>query len=252
MNMSTIILLAIFGIIVGIITILLGGGGGAIYLGILTGVIGINAASAASTSLVISLPPLIIGAITYYRQGKIDVKIGNQMLFAAIPSVIVGSIISRFIPDSFYKWIIGLIMIALGAKMFTKSKPKSEIQIDNNNNDRLKASLYGCLAGLLVGVAGMSGGAAITTGLFILGLETFNATATSTYVLAFMSTIGMLLHLAGGSIDWAAGLPLTIGAIIGAIIATMLSGSLAKSSASKYIKPFIGLLALLLGIKSLL
>ncbi|MFN1208389.1 TSUP family transporter, partial [Enterococcus lactis] len=83
--MSSIIFLIVFGVAVGMLTILLGGGGGAIYLGILTGVIGLNAANAASTSLVTSLPPLIIGAISYYRQGKIDVKIGNQMLIAALP-----------------------------------------------------------------------------------------------------------------------------------------------------------------------
>lgn len=250
--MSTIFFLVIFGIIVGMLTILLGGGGGAIYLGILTGLIGLNAANAASTSLVTSLPPLIIGAISYYRQGKIDVKIGNQMLIAAIPSVVAGSILSHFIPDSFYKWIIGLIMVVLGANMLRKRKSKDESVINNSNNDRIKASLYGCLAGLMVGVAGMSGGAVITAGLFILGLETFNATATSTYVLAFMSTVGMLFHLAGGSVDWHAGLPLTLGAVIGAIIAPMLASGLAKSSISKYLKPFIGTMLVLLGIKSLL
>ena len=250
--MSSIIFLIVFGVAVGMLTILLGGGGGAIYLGILTGVIGLNAANAASTSLVTSLPPLIIGAISYYRQGKIDIKIGNQMLIAALPSVVAGSILSHFIPDSFYKWIIGLIMIILGVNMLRKTKQVSEAAIDNNGNDRLKASLYGCLAGLMVGVAGMSGGAVITAGLFILGLETFNATATSTYVLAFMSTVGMLFHLAGGSIDWYAGLPLTAGAIVGAIVAPMLASGLAKSSISKYLKPFIGIMLVLLGIKSLL
>ncbi|MFN1209073.1 sulfite exporter TauE/SafE family protein, partial [Enterococcus lactis] len=76
-------------------------------------------------------------------------------------------------------------------------------------------------------------------GLFILGLETFNATATSTYVLVFMSTIGMLFQLAAASIDWYAGLPLTSGAIVGAIVAPMLASGLAKSQISKYLKPFI-------------
>lgn len=250
--MINIILLTIFGIIVGMLTILLGGGGGAIYLGILTGMIGLNAANAASTSLVTSLPPLIIGAITYYRQKKVDVHIGNQMLMTAIPAVVVGSILSHFIPDSFYKWIIGIILAVLGINMLIKKQAASTDSIDNSKSDRFKASLYGCLAGLMVGIAGMSGGAVITAGLFILGLETFNATATSTYVLAFMSTVGMLFHLAGGSVDWHAGIPLTIGAIVGAIIAPLMATRLAKSSSSNYLKPFIGILLVILGIKSLL
>ncbi|CAI2656500.1 hypothetical protein AKUH1B302M_13370 [Apilactobacillus kunkeei] len=62
----------------------------------------------------------------------------------------------------------------------------------------------------------------------------------------------MLFHLAGGSIDWYAGLPLTAGAIVGAIVAPMLASGLAKSPISKYLKPFIGIMLVLLGIKSLL
>lgn len=81
---------------------------------------------------------------------------------------------------------------------------------------RLQASLFGIFGGLMVGVAGMSGGAVIIAGLFLLGLKDFQATATSTYVLVFMTATGALFHIAGGQVEWAAGLPLMIGALVGA------------------------------------
>ncbi len=246
-----IVLLVFLGIIVGMLTILLGGGGGAIYLGILTGIFGLQAANAASTSLVTSLPPLIVGSWIYYRQNKINIKIGNQMLLTAVPAVIIGSLISGYIPDYLYKWIIGLIMIALSLNMLIPRSKKSDTP-DTKRNKRIKARFYGILAGLMVGVAGMSGGAVITAGLFLLGLKAFNATATSTYVLVFMSTIGMLFHIAGGSVDWNAGLPLTIGAVFGAVIAPRLAAIIARTRFVRYMSPIIGILLLILGIKSLI
>lgn len=72
----------------------------------------------------------------------------------------------------------------------------------------MKAALYGLLAGLIVGVAGMSGGAVIIAGLFLLGLQDFQATATSIYVLVFMTITGAFFHIASGRVDWVAALPL--------------------------------------------
>jgi uncharacterized membrane protein YfcA len=254
-DFMNIIWLGIIGLIIGTFVILFGGGGAAIYLGILTGVFGLKASSAASTSLVTVLPCLFMGAWSYYRQGQIDFKIGNQMLLTAIPAVIIGSLCSSYIPDWIYKWIIGIILIVLGINMlvqYIRSLHSTDKHPSATKHSRLKAGLYGILGGLMVGVAGMSGGAVIIAGLFLLGLKAFNATATSTYVLVFMSTVGALFHIAGGQVDWQAGLPLMIGALIGAIIAPRLAIVLAKTKITDYLKPAIGVFLAILGVKSLI
>lgn len=163
-----IFLLLLIGLVIGTLVILFGGGGAAIYLGILTGLFGIN------------------------------------------------------------------------------------MLIQKQGHARLQASLFGIFGGLMAGVAGMSGGAVIIAGLFLLGLKDFQATATSTYVLVFMTATGALFHIAGGQVDWAAGLPLMIGALVGAIIAPKLAQLLAKTKITKYMKPTTGVLLILLGAKSLL
>ena len=53
-----IFLLGLIGLVIGTFVILFGGGGAAIYLAILTGLFGLNAAKASSTSLVTALPSL--------------------------------------------------------------------------------------------------------------------------------------------------------------------------------------------------
>ena len=238
------------GLFIGTLVILFGGGGAAIYLGILTGLFNLSAASASSTSLVTALPPLIIGAGSYYRQGKINTKIGNQMLWAAIPAVILGALTAPVIPTNFYKWLIGIILILLGINMLIQ-KNNHSTTIYRQTHARLQANLFGILGGLMVGVAGMSGGAVILAGLFLLGLKDFQATATSTYVLTFMTITGALFHIAGGQVDWAAGLPLMFGALVGAVIAPKLAQLLAKTKVTAYIKPITGILLILLGTKSL-
>ncbi|WP_180368567.1 TSUP family transporter, partial [Oenococcus oeni] len=69
-----------------------------------------------------------------------------------------------------------------------------------NRKDRFKAGIFGIIGGLMVGVAGMSGGAPIIAGLFLIGLSTVNAVATSAYVLVFMSAIGTVFHIVGSQV----------------------------------------------------
>jgi uncharacterized membrane protein YfcA len=247
------LLLVIIGLLIGTIVILFGGGGAAIYLGILTGVFSLPAAAAAATSLVTVLPSLLMGSWRYHRQKQLNIKIGNRILLAALPAVIIGSLCSSLIPNALFKWLIGLILVILGISMLIQAlhHPNTKQAASKQSHAGLKATFYGVLGGLMVGVAGMSGGAVILAGLFLLGLEGFNATATSTYVLTFMSAVGALFHIAGGQVDWAVGLPLMIGAFLGAIIAPFLSARLAKTNFASSLKPIIGVFLIVLGIKSL-
>jgi len=244
--MLSTIWLIIVGILVGTFVISLGGGGAAIYLGILSSTFHLSPAVAAATSIVTALPSIIIGIIGYIRQGKVNFKIGNQMLIAALPAVIVGSLIAPHIPTNLYKWIIAIILIGLGLQIFFKHENKRQTK-----PNRLAASFYGVISGLMVGVAGLSGGGPILTGLLLLGLDTFNATATSTYVLVGMSILGAEFHLTTGNVYWQAGIPLIIGTVIGAILAPFVVKFLSRDGHGGHLNYVIAILLIFMGIKSL-
>ena len=97
--MGNLLLMVVVGLAVGIFVISLGGGGGAIYLGALTAIFQLSPGAAAATSIVTSLPALIMGSWSYYRRGLINFRLGNRMLIAAIPSIFVGSFISPWLPE---------------------------------------------------------------------------------------------------------------------------------------------------------
>lgn len=247
------LLLIIIGIFVGIFVIGLGGGGGAIYLGVLSAFFGLAPASASATSIITALPALVMGSWTYYRKGMIDLKLGNRIMIASIPSILVGFFISPFLPRSLYQALIGVILILLGLQIIIKLHHGSQSQSHQNNSHA--AFGYGILAGLMVGVAGLSGGGPITAGLLLMGASMATASATSSYVLVGMSVVGALLHLTShnGSIDWGAASGLIIGSFFGAILAPSIIITLTKvPKRALIVKLILGLLIIFMGVKTLL
>lgn len=247
--MST-ILLIVAGILIGTFVIALGGGGAAIYLGILSSAFHLPPAEAAATSIITALPSLLIGTFIYIKQKKVNFHYGNQMLIAALPAVIVGSLLAPHIPQLFYKWLIAIILILLGGQILYKQRKSSANKTVSSN--KYAAVLYGIISGLMVGIAGLSGGGPVLAGLLILGLDTFDATATSSYVLSGMSLLGACFHLSSGDVYWQAGIPLIIGAIVGAIIAPIFVNHLAKNKHTAWTQYLIAILLIVMGIKSII
>lgn len=245
-NVDTVILLFV-GLIIGVIVISLGGGGGAIYLGLLASVFKISPLSAAATSLVTSLPSVIIGSWGYYRQKQINFRIGNQMLISAIPAVVIGALLAPYIPEVIYRWALGLILVILGLRIIIRKGDRTS----HTTHTLLMASMYGVLSGLMVGVAGMSGGGPVLAGLLVLGLNTFQAVATSSYVLVGLSIIGALMHISGGQVDWQLGLPLMLGAAVGALIAPLVMKRIARSSHAAMVQVIMAVLMVIMGINTI-
>lgn len=248
LNMTT-ALLIVLGIVIGTFVIATGGGGAAFYLGILSSFFNLPPATAAATSIVTALPSLVIGTIAYIRQGRVNFHLGNQMMIAALPAVVVGSFISPYIPRLVYTWLIGIILAALGVQILIKQRKTATTK---KTHGKFTAQMFGVVSGLMVGVAGLSGGGPVLAGLLILGLDTFNATATSSYVLVGMSFLGSIFHMTTGNVYWKAGIPLIIGAIIGALLAPLLVNKLAKSKRAYLVQYFIAILLIIMGIKTVL
>lgn len=236
-----ILLLIIVGFIIGTVVITLGGGGAAFYLGILTTAFGLGPASAAATSLVTSFPSLLIGSYSYFRLHKIKVRIAWRMIIFAVPAVIVGSLLSPHIPVKIYQYIIGGILAVLGIQTFFSK------QDGNKNPNKWLAPIYGVISGLMVGIGGLSGGGPVVAGLLVMGTDMVTAAATSSLVLVVMTATGLVFHLSAGNVDWSVGLGLMAGAILGSFLAPVLLGKLDPKKFTKYVKPVLGILLVVMG-----
>lgn len=240
-------LLILIGFVVGLYIMAMGGSGAAVYLGILTVVVGLEGSQAISTTLAVSFPALAIGAYSFYRKGKIDFKLGRLMLFAALPTVVIGSLVSPYIPNDIYSLIIGLILILLGIQIFRQKEPTSSTKMSGKH--RLLPFFYACIGGLMVGISGLSGGGPIFAGLLIMGLDSVRAAATSSFIMLGMIFTGILFHSTGGiDIDWVSGSGIMIGSVIGAFLSPIMLSRLNAEKMTKIVKPVLASLLVMMGL----
>lgn len=240
-------LILIYGLAIGIFISLIGGGGAALYLGVLTSQLGLATAVAVPTSLVVALPALFFGFLTQMHIKNINWHVGNQMILAAIPGIIVGTLSSQFIPQKLYNWIVGTIFLIMGGMVLLKAFRKSTKPTANQSVWAARG--FGLLSGLMVGIGGLSGGATTAAGLAILGLTAVQAAGTATYVLTTMSAISLVGHLFTSTFAWQAGWLLMLGAIIGAIATPLVIRRLDLNRVNRVLTPFLGLLIIYFGIK---
>ncbi len=237
-----------YGLIIGIFVSLIGGGGAALYLGVLTSQIGLTTAVAVPTSLLVALPALFFGFLTQMRIKNVNFHVGNQMILAAIPGILVGTISAQFIPQKLYNWIVGTIFIVMGGMVLLKAIRRQKKSRKTAQQIWI-ARGFGLLSGLMVGIGGLSGGATTAAGLTILGLTAVEAAGTATYVLTTMSAISLIGHLFTSTFAWQAGWLLMIGAIIGAIITPLVIRRLDLDKVNRVLTPFLGLLIIYFGVK---
>lgn len=209
------LLVVVCGFLIGFFVISTGGGGAALYLGVLTGLCGLSAAHAVDTSLLTAIPALCFGALSFYRHGNVNVKLARQFLYFALPTVIVASLLARYIPEKIYAPLIGLVLVVLGVQMyFRKVRQTEDIHVD-----RVKAAYYAILSGLMIGIGGLSGGGVIMAGLLAMGEDMLGTVATSSFILVWTSLIGTVMHMTGGGVSYFYALLLIIGSVTGALIA---------------------------------
>ncbi|MCV3755462.1 sulfite exporter TauE/SafE family protein [Limosilactobacillus fermentum] len=110
------------------------------YLGVLTGLCGLSAAHAVDTSLLTAIPTLCFGALSFYRHGNVNVKLARQFLYFALPTVIVASLLARYIPEKIYAPLIGLVLVVLGVQMYFARCAKRKISTSTGSRQPITPS----------------------------------------------------------------------------------------------------------------
>jgi uncharacterized protein len=118
MEISTIIILTIIGLSAGILSGLVGLGGGLILIPAMVMALGMGQKEAQGTSLAIMLPPVGILAVwNYYKAGFVDMKYALIMAAAFIVGGWFGSKVAVALPVLVVKRIFAGVMIITAIKM---------------------------------------------------------------------------------------------------------------------------------------
>jgi uncharacterized membrane protein YfcA len=242
----TILLLGILGVFAGVAGGLLGVGGGIFVVPILVLAFNLQAQQAAGTSLVMIMFTALSSTAAYYRQKRIDWRIGISAACVTVPGAIVGAYATQLVSSRNLTIILGAVLFLMAALMMrlsfrtvngsiegaSRSKDpstgklvwKRRIVDSTGRVFEYDARIYSGLAllfigGLASGFLGLGGGIIVVPILTAyVGLPMHLAVATSMLTMIFTAISGASTHIMLGHvlIDYAA--PLVIGILIGAQI----------------------------------
>ncbi len=144
MDIQTILIIILIGIVAGTLSGLVGIGGGIIIVPALVYFIGFSQKTAQGTSLgLILLPVGILGVLQYYRQGHIDVKVVWVLAIGFLIGGYLGSKIALNLSQETVKKIFAVLMIIIALKMLFVDKPKKETGNPNNKQSILQSDVLG-------------------------------------------------------------------------------------------------------------
>jgi uncharacterized membrane protein YfcA len=223
------ILLIFLGLLVGTLGTLIGAGGGFLLVPVLYLM---HPQRSAAVITAISLAVVFFnsasGSIAYARMRRISYRRGFAFVLASIPGVVAGANLIRHVPRQVFGLVFGILLVGLAALVFKLSMGIKSSD-DEHGKERLgQISTYAftALIGLLSSLLGIGGGIIHVPFLVhALGFPVHRATATSHFVLVFMSGIATIIHLLNGSLleSWQETLYLALGVVFGAQVGARLS-----------------------------
>lgn len=108
---------AAIGMVGGLASGALGVGGGSIFVPALVLVLGVGQHEAQGISLWVVVAASLVGALTHYRQGTVDVSVARWIAPAALPGAIIGVILATSLSGRSLQVLFAVILSALGAQM---------------------------------------------------------------------------------------------------------------------------------------
>ncbi|HEY8318549.1 MAG TPA: sulfite exporter TauE/SafE family protein [Amnibacterium sp.] len=187
-------LLAVIGIVGGLLSGLFGIGGGIVMVPLLTGIGKLDQRSAAATSLAAIVPTAIVGAGTYLAAGQADLLAALLISVGAIPGALLGSAMLKRLPVALLRWMFIVFMLLVAARLFLVPASRGgEVPFD----PAIGAGyvLLGLVMGVLSGLLGIGGGVIAVPALVgVFGVSDLVAKGTSLLVMIPTSLVGTVAN----------------------------------------------------------
>jgi uncharacterized membrane protein YfcA len=275
MNLDPVIflLLSILGLFTGFLGGMLGVGGGIIVVPILVLAFNLVSREAAGTSLVMVMFTALSSTAVYYRQKRIDWKIGIAAASVTAPGALIGAYATQLFNSNTLAIIFGVALLLMAAAMIRRTFRRSNRPTRSFGSTETRSKFHGSvwrrrivdstgqifqydariyssllllfLGGLASGFLGIGGGLIVVPILAAyVGLPMHIAVATSMLTMIFTAISGVSTHILLGDvlIDYA--IPLVIGILIG----SQLGARIARRIKSANLERIFAIMVLVMGI----
>lgn len=212
----------------GVLSGLLGGGGGAVMVPLMTGPLRMRQHVAHGTSLVVITATAAVAAALYGLAGHFDWLLFAGLATGAMAGAVAGARFALRIPALRLRQLFGLFLLAVSLRILLFAPAGAWVEPGALAELGLAAAI-GLAGGLASGALGVGGGAIFVPAMvLVLGTEQHAAQGISLVVIVLSSALGAMTHYRQGTVDTSAArwiAPAAIpGAVAGAALATVLSG----------------------------
>jgi len=237
--MLDLLLLVIFGFLIGILASMSGIGGGLFIVPILTFFYDFRVQNATGTSLTAIIFTALASTFNYWRQKRIYFRTGLILAITAAPGAYIGGIVAKMIEERLLGLIFGGFMILVATRVIVglalekKGKDANSVKSDSQLARSVKLIAVGVFlsffGGFASGLLGIGGGILIVPIMtFALGMPIHFATATSMFTIIFTATSGSLEYYQSNLINFPVALLFAVGSVVGAQVGAYSSGRISK------------------------
>ncbi len=110
------------GLAVGIISGILGIGGGVLLVPAMVFLLQVNQHTAQGVSLAVIVPTAIVGSLSHYRQGNVLVSTAVLLGAVAVIGAVIGAVAAGWIEEVTLRRLFGLFTIAIAMRMFLSNR----------------------------------------------------------------------------------------------------------------------------------
>ncbi|NLK66723.1 MAG: sulfite exporter TauE/SafE family protein [Campylobacteraceae bacterium] len=239
----TIVLFAIFGTFVGIVSGFFGIGGGSVVVPTLL-MMGYDIKAAVGMSIMQMVLSSMFGSVMNYRAGKLELNEGIIVGIGGLVGASFSGFVVRNIPNIYLEIGLTLILFISIVKFFV-AQPQAEKQIDS------KLLLF--IIGVFIGVVGVSmgiGGGVLLTPILVgfLGYDVKKAVSMGLFFVMFSSISGFISMSLNGLVDYKYGFLLGVGSLVGVYFGVKMAHRVERGLQKKlllalYIILFVGMLS---------
>jgi len=208
------------GFLAGMVSGLLGIGGGIIFVPALSLIVGLPMHEAVGTSLLIIIPTALSGVWRHHMHRCVDFQLAGVLAVMGIIGALIGASATALMSERALRtaWGIFEIFIAVAMVAFKSRKRGDYAWMQHFSTERkLLAAAIGVVGGIIAGFFGVGGGAQMVPLMVVgLGVPMHIAVGTSLAVIVVNAAGGCLGHFVQGNVIIGVAIFFAAGSIFGA------------------------------------
>jgi uncharacterized membrane protein YfcA len=236
----------LFGVAIGVLLSLVGGGGSILTVPVLVYALGLSVHQATATSLLIVGATALAGAVPHARAGRVALATALIFGLAGIGGAFAGTWLNQRVSGTVILALFGILMLVVAVRMAWRVTPEPE-RMPVTMGARWPIAVAGLIVGFMTGFFGVGGGFLIVPALvLLLRLPMRLAVGTSLVIIAINSAAGILAHLQAGDMKLDLALLMIAGGIAGSHLGARLHGQLDEARLARAFAVLIALVGVYL------